>query len=234
MHDDKYGRRDLLKAAGGAALLSAAAAVSTKGDGLVSTAAAATAKSDEICYMSATELARLIRTRKLSAREVMTAHLGRIASWNPKVNAIVSKLDDAACLALADEADKRAARGRDALPPLHGLPTAFKDLQAAVGFPWTRGSPIYKDAMPTADSLFVERVRKAGALPIGKTNTPEFGMGSHTFNQVFGTTRNPYDRTKTAGGSSGGAAVSLATGMLPIIDGSDHGGSLRKIGRAHV
>ena len=230
MNDEKYGRRDLLKAAGAGALLSAAVAVSTNGDGLVPTAAAANAKTDDLCYTSATELVRLMRTRKLSAREVMAAHLARISSVNPKVNAIVAKLDDDACLALADAADKRVARGRDALPPLHGLPTAFKDLQPAVGFPWTRGSLIYKDAMPTADSLFVERLRKAGVLPIGKTNTPEFGMGSHTFNKVYGTTLNPYDLTKTAGGSSGGAAVSLATGMLPIADGSDHGGSLRNPG----
>jgi amidase len=227
-NDDKYDRRDLLKAAGAGALLAAAATASR--DGFAPASAAATSKPDDLCYASATELVRLMRTRKVSAREVMSAHLARIASWNPKVNAIVAKLDDAKCLALADEADKRAARGRDALPPLHGLPTAFKDLQPAVGFPWTRGSPIYKSAMPTADSLFVERVRKAGALPIGKTNTPEFGMGSHTFNQVYGTTLNPYDTRKTAGGSSGGAAVSLATGMLPIVDGSDHGGSLRNPG----
>jgi len=229
MQDEKYGRRDLLKAAGASAVLSAASAVSKNGDGLMPTAEAATAKADDICYMSATELVRLIRTRKLSAREVMTAHLERIALVNPKLNAIVAKLDDSACLALADAADKRAATSRD-LPPLHGLPTAFKDLQSAVGFPYTRGSLIYKDAMPTADSLFVERLRKAGVLPIGKTNTPEFGMGSHTFNNVYGTTLNPYDPTKTAGGSSGGAAVSLATGMLPIADGSDHGGSLRNPG----
>jgi amidase len=229
MQDEKYGRRDLLKAAGAGALLSAAGAVSKTGDGLVSSAAAAPAKSDEICYQTATDLVRLIRTRKLSAREVMAAHLERIALANPKLNAIVAKLDDKACLALADAADKRTLSG-EPLPPLHGLPTAFKDLQPAVGFPWTRGSPIYKDAMPTADSLFVERLRKAGVLPIGKTNTPEFGMGSHTFNKVYGTTLNPYDTTKTAGGSSGGAAVSLATGMLPIADGSDHGGSLRNPG----
>jgi len=230
MNEEKYGRRDLLKAAGAGALLSATAAVSNDGDGLVPTAAAANMKTDDICYMSATELVRLMRTRKLSAREVMSAHLTRIASVNPKVNAIVAKLDDAKCLALADEADKRAAGNRATLPPLHGLPTAFKDLQPAVGFPYTRGSLIYKDTMPAADSLFVERLRKAGVLPIGKTNTPEFGMGSHTFNKVYGTTLNPYDLTKTAGGSSGGAAVSLATGMLPIVDGSDHGGSLRNPG----
>ena len=184
MPDESYGRRDLLKAAGAGALLTAASSLSKKGEGLVSTAAAANAKTDDLCYMSATELVRLLRTRKVSAREVMSAHLARIASVNPKVNAIVAKLDDDECLALADQADKRAARGRDALPPLHGLPTAFKDLQPAVGFPYTRGSLIYKDAMPTADSLFVERLRKAGVLPIGKTNTPEFGMGSHTFNRV--------------------------------------------------
>jgi len=165
----------------------------------------------------------------VSAREVMAAHLARIASVNPKLNAIVAKLDDEACLKLADEADKRAASGAP-LPPLHGLPTAFKDLQSAVGFPYTRGSLIYKDAMPTEDSVFVERVRAAGAIAIGKTNVPEFGMGSHTFNKVYGTTVNPYDTTKSAGGSSGGAAASLASGMLPIADGSDNGGSLRNPG----
>ena len=106
---------------------------------------------------------------------------------NPKLNAIVAKLDDDECLALADAADRRAASG-ERLPPLHGLPTAFKDLQSAVGFPYTRGSPIYKDAMPTEDSVFVERLRRAGVIPIGKTNVPEFGMGSHTYNKVYGTT----------------------------------------------
>ena len=111
--------------------------------------------------------------------------------------------------------------------PLHGLPTAFKDLEPAVGFPQSKGSPLFKDFMPDADSVLVERIRRAGAIPIGKTNVPEFGMGSQTYNTVYGTTLNPYDRTKTAGGSSGGAAVALATGMLPIADGGDLGGSLR-------
>ena len=111
--------------------------------------------------------------------------------------------------------------------PLHGLPIAFKDYEPAVGFPWTRGSPIYKDFMPQEDSVLVERLRKAGALPIGKTNVPEFAMGSHTYNKVYGTTFNPYDLTKSAGGSSGGAAAALACGLLPIADGSDLGGSLR-------
>jgi amidase len=110
---------------------------------------------------------------------------------------------------------------------LHGLPIAFKDLQPAVGFPFTRGSPIFRQTMPDADSALVARLREAGAIPIGKTNVPEFGMGSHTYNKVYGTTLNPYDPTRTAGGSSAGAGVALTTGMLPIADGSDIGGSLR-------
>ena len=185
--------------------------------------------SSDLCYMNAKELAALIHARKVSAREVMAAHLERINRLNPKVNAIVAKLDDEKCLALADAADQRAARG-DALPPLHGLPIAFKDLQPAVGFPFTRGSPIYKDAMPEQDSVGVERLQNAGAIAIGKTNVPEFGMGSHTYNKVYGTTFNPYDLAKSAGGSSGGAGAALATGMLPIADGSDLGGSLRNPG----
>jgi len=138
----------------------------------------------------------------------------------------VAKLDDDRCLALADEADRRLAR-KEPVGPLHGLPIAFKDYEPAVGFPWTRGSPIYKDFMPQEDSALVERLRKAGAAPIGKTNVPEFAMGSHTYNKVYGTTFNPFDLTKSAGGSSGGAAAALACGLVPIADGSDLGGSLR-------
>jgi amidase len=182
--------------------------------------------SDHICYLSLRDLAHLIRTRKLSAREVMAAHLAQIRLWNPRLNAIVAKLDDDTCLLLADAADARAARG-EPLGALHGLPWAFKDLDAAVGFPWTRGSPIFRNDRPMADSVLVERLRQAGVVPIGKTNTPEFGMGSQTYNDVYGTTVNPYDLTKTAGGSSGGAASSVASGMLPGADGSDLGGSLR-------
>ncbi len=186
-------------------------------------------RGSELCFTSARDLATLIRSRKVSAREVMAAHLERISHVNPTVNAIVGKADDSQCLALAAAADERVAK-REPLGPLHGLPIAFKDLQPAVGFPWTRGSTVYRNAMPTQDSVLVERLRQAGAIPIGKTNTPEFGMGSHTYNKVYGTTVNPYDRTKSAGGSSGGAGAALASGMLPIADGSDLAGSLRNPG----
>jgi amidase len=184
------------------------------------------AKSRDLCFMSARELATLIRIRRVSAGEVMAAYLEQINRLNPKINAIVAKLDDDKCLALAEEADRRMAR-RERVGRLHGLPIAFKDLEAAVGFPWTRGSRIYEDDMPTEDTVLVERLRNAGAIPIGKTNVPEFGMGSHTYNKVYGTTLNPYDLTKSAGGSSGGAGAALATGLLPLADGSDLGGSLR-------
>src|SRR5438034_3690939 len=184
------------------------------------------AKCGDLCFMSARELAMLIRRRELSAREVMAAYLKQIDRVNPKINAIVAKLDDDKCLVLADEADRRMAR-RERDGPLHGLPIAFKDLEAADGFPWTRGSRIYKDDMPTEDTVLVERLRKAGAVPIGKTNVPEFGMGSHTYNKVYGTTLNPYDLTKSEGGSSGGAAAALASGRLPLAEGCDLGGALR-------
>jgi len=174
----------------------------------------------------ARELAGLIRARSISAREVMADHLGRIRDRNPTLNAIVAKLDDDACLALADEADRKQASGAD-IGPLHGLPWAFKDLEDAAGFPWTAGSPIFKDRIAPTDSPLVALLKRAGVIPIGKTNVPEFGMGSHTYNPVYGTTRNPWDPTKSAGGSSGGAGAALAAGMLPLADGSDYGGSLR-------
>jgi amidase len=217
----KHDRRTFLVVAGAGAALTAASAPAP--------AEAQTVSTNDLCDRTAIELAALIRTRKASAREVMTTHLARIRAVNPTINAIVAKLDDDACLALADDADRRAAKG-ETLGPLHGLPTAFKDLQPAVGFPFTRGSPIYKDFRPTEDSVLVERLRRAGVLAIGKTNTPEFGMGSHTYNKVYGVTRNPYDPSKSAGGSSGGAGAALASGMLPIADGSDMGGSLRNPG----
>lgn len=157
----------------------------------------------------------------------MTEFLKQIARLNPRLNAIVAKLDDDQCLALADRADREIDSDDRANGPLSGLPIAFKDLEPAVGFPQTKGSPIFKDFMPDADSVLVERLRRAGAIPIGKTNVSEFAMGSQTYNSVYGTTVNPYDPTKTAGGSSGGAAVAVATGMLPFADGADLGGSLR-------
>jgi amidase len=225
MHDDTYDRRDFLKAAGASAALGTLASCASTPEPTLMPAATAS----ELCFMGATELANLIRRRELSAREIMAAHLEQIGRLNPRLNAIVAKLDDEQCLALADAADRRAASGAS-LPPLHGLPIAFKDLQAAVGFPQTRGSLAFKDSMPTDDSILVERLRNAGAIAIGKTNVPEFGMGSHTYNKVYGTTVNPYDTTKSAGGSSGGAGAALASGMLPIADGSDLGGSLRNPG----
>jgi amidase len=182
--------------------------------------------SGDVCFASAREAAALIRARKLSAREVMAAHLARINEKNPTLNAIVAKLDDDECLALADEADRTLARGDD-VGPLHGLPWAFKDLEDAAGFPNTAGSPIFKTRMPAEDSALVALLRRAGVIPIGKTNVPEFGMGSHTYNNVYGTTLNPWDTTKSAGGSSGGAGAAVACGLLPLADGSDLGGSLR-------
>jgi amidase len=180
----------------------------------------------ELCFTPARELAERIRGRTLSARELMVACLDQIRRANGEVNAIVARLDDERCLALAEDADDRLARG-EAAGPLHGLPWAFKDVEAAVGFPQTQGSLIYRDFMPAEDSFLVERLRRAGVVPIGKTNVPEFARGGNTYNEVYGRTRNPWDLTKTAGGSSGGAAAAIASGMLPMADGSDLGGSLR-------
>jgi amidase len=181
---------------------------------------------NSLCFTSGRELAAMIRAKKISARELMAAHLEQIARVNPKLNAIVAKLDDDTCLALADEADRKLARG-EKLAALHGIPWAFKDLANAVGFPATQGSPIYKDFMPAQDDTLVARIRAAGAIPIGKTNVPELGMGSHSYNKVYGTTLNPWDLSKSAGGSSGGAGAALAAGLLPLADGTDLGGSLR-------
>ncbi len=179
----------------------------------------------EICYLTAKEMRDKIRNGELSAVEVMEAHLAQIESVNPAVNAIVT-LDAEGAMAGAKAADEAQSRGKGC-GPLHGLPTAVKDLTLTKGMRTTFGSPIYKDFIPDQDAIIVERIRKAGAIVIGKTNTPEFGAGSNTFNPVFGATLNPYDTSKTCGGSSGGAGVSLACRMLPIADGTDLGGSLR-------
>ena len=182
----------------------------------------------ELCFATATEIGRWIRTGDISAREVMTAHLEQIERVNPAVNAIVTLLDSDTLMASALSADETLANSSaDGVGPLHGLPVGIKDLQPTAGIRTTYGSPIFKDFIPTEDSLTVKRYKDAGAIVIGKTNTPEFGAGSQTFNEVFGTTLNPYDLTKTCGGSSGGATVALACGMMPIAQGSDFGGSLR-------
>ncbi len=184
------------------------------------------AKVSDIVLMDALALGAAIRTKKLSCVEVMTAFLDHIDMLNPKINAIVSLRGRGELLAEARERDAQVARG-EILGPLHGLPQAIKDLAAAKGLPTTFGSPLFRDNIAGADAIFVERMRNAGAIIIGKTNVPEFGLGSQTYNPVFGATHNPYDLTKTPGGSSGGAGAALATRMLPVADGSDHGGSLR-------
>lgn len=170
-------------------------------------------------------MARLIHEGNLSAREAVEAHLAQIESVNPKVNAIVTLAAEQA-LQRAFEADEAQAAGRP-LGPLHGLPTAHKDLQLTRGIRTTFGSRIFRDFVADQDSPLVERMKSAGAIVLGKTNTPEFGAGSQTYNEVFGATLNPWDTTKTCGGSSGGAAVALACHMVPIADGTDLGGSLR-------
>ena len=179
----------------------------------------------DICFLTAVEMASLIRRGKLSAREVLAAHLQQIDRVNPNVNAIVTLIAEQA-MENARKADEAQARGAS-LGPLHGLPVVHKDLFDTAGVRTTHGSRILKDNVPTQDAIIVERIAKAGAISVGKSNTPEFGAGSQTFNEVFGSTKNPYDLTKTCGGSSGGAAVSLACGLVPIADGSDSGGSLR-------
>ena len=180
----------------------------------------------QLIYRTATVQADLLARGELTAKEVMQAHLGRIAQVNPTINAICTLLPEEDAITLAEEADHRRNSG-EAIGPLHGLPIAVKDLSATKGMRTTMGSAIFENHIPEEDSLLVQRLKAAGALLIGKTNTPEFGVGSHTFNPVFGITRNPYDTGRTAGGSSGGAAAALASGMLPLADGSDMGGSLR-------
>ena len=181
---------------------------------------------EDICYMDATALVALLRTKKISSVEVMKAHLSQIARVNSKVNAIVTLVPEDQLLAEAQAADDALAKG-NWLGPLHGLPIGVKDLHATKGIRTTYGSPLHRDEIPKADCLLVEREKQAGGIVIGKTNVPEFGLGSQTFNPVFGATRNPHDLTKTCGGSTGGGAVAAACGMVPLADGSDYGGSLR-------
>jgi amidase len=210
MSDDNSTRREILLGLAAVPVLHEAVAAQT---------------ASSVCFMSTVEMARLIRAKKLSAREALAEHLKQIERVNPKVNAIVTLVPEMAAAAAA-KADEMQAR-KEPLGPLHGLPVAHKDLLETSGIRTTFGSPLYKDNIPTVDDIVVERIRRAGAITIGKTNTPEFGSGSQTFNRVFGATHNPYDLTKTCGGSSGGAAVALACGLTPVATGSDTGGSLR-------
>src|ERR1700688_2035249 len=209
-----------------AALGLAAGATMTAAVRATPRAARGAAHINDIVALDATALAAAIPTRKLSCVEVMTAYLDHIAALNPQVNAIVALQDRDALLAQARERDDQLAHG-ESMGPLHGFPHAVKDLQAVKGIRTTQGSPILKDFVPASDSPMVDRLRRAGAIFIGKTNTPEFGLGSHTYNPVYGATRNAFDQSRSAGGSSGGAAVSLALRMVPVADGSDYGGSLR-------
>ncbi len=179
----------------------------------------------ELCFLTATELVQRLRQREFSACELLEAHLEQIERVNPRVNAIVTLTPERAMDA-ARAADAALMQGKK-VGPLHGLPMAHKDLVPTKGIRTTQGSPIYRDSVPDQDALIIERLHAAGAITMGKTNVPEFGAGSQTFNPVFGATLNPYDPTKTCGGSSGGAAVALACGMQPLADGSDTGGSLR-------
>ncbi|MBC5781863.1 amidase [Ramlibacter sp. USB13] len=178
-----------------------------------------------LLLLDAGTLARRIAAREVSCRELMEASLERIAALNPLHNAIVSLREPEVLLAEADACDATLARG-EITGWMHGFPVAVKDLSDAAGLPTTLGSRTVH-RVPETDALFVQRMKKAGAIVIGKTNTPEFGLGSHTYNQVFGLTRNAWDPATSAGGSSGGAAVAVALGMLPVADGSDFGGSLR-------
>jgi amidase len=224
-------RRELLKAGSTAAVTVVlnpllANADREKEGGHVTKPEPVHAPAEEICFMEATALIRLLQTKRISSVEVMKAHLKQIARVDPKVNAMITRVPEEPLLAAAQAADDALARG-NWLGPLHGLPIGVKDLHDTKGIRTTYGSPLHKDDVPKADCLLVEREKQAGGIVIGKTNVPEFGLGSQTFNPVFGATRNPHDLTKTCGGSTGGGSVAVACGMAPLADGSDYGGSLR-------
>jgi len=186
----------------------------------------ATIETSNIVALNAVELSSAIKTRAVSCRQVMTAYLAQINRLNPKFNAIVALQDEGGLLAQADQCDRDLAAGQYR-GWMHGFPLAVKDLASTKGITTTLGSPMFKDNVPQYDAIFVERLKAAGGIIIGKTNVPEFGLGSHTYNPVYGTTLNAYDGKSTAGGSSGGASVALALNMLPVADGSDMMGSLR-------
>jgi len=183
-------------------------------------------KNESIVDLTALELSAAIHSRKISCLEVMKAYLSHIDQINPDFNAIVSMRDSAVLLSEAEQRDVELSKGHYH-GWMHGFPHAIKDLADVNGMTTTLGSPIFKDNVPNRDAIFVRRIRKAGAIFIGRTNVPEFGLGSHSYNNVFGTTLNAYDGHSSAGGSSGGAAAALALQMLPVADGSDLMGSLR-------
>jgi len=233
---EKISRRDALKLGTSAAVTATVSPLLTSAPGRAGPVAyeqrgsnstdMAPAGENGICFMQARDLAAMIRGQKISSREVMQAHLKQIARVNSKVNAIVTLVPEDQLMAQALAADEAVAKG-NWMGPLHGLPVGVKDLHATKGIRTTYGSPLHARDVPNFDCLVVEREKKAGAIVIGKTNVPEWGLGSQTFNPVFGPTLNPYDLTKTCGGSTGGGAVALACGMVPLADGSDMGGSLR-------
>src|SRR5690349_791993 len=233
----KITRRDALKLGTNAAVSAAVGpllssdlkweSMRTRSDTTNSHSAAASAESpSDICFLRAVDILAMLRSKKLSAREVMQAHLKQIDRLNSKVNAIVTHVPEDQLMAQAAAADESLAKGKW-LGPLHGLPVGVKDLHETAGIRTTYGSPLHKNFIPDFDCRVVQREKEAGAIIIGKSNVPEFGLGSQTFNPVFGPTRNPYDLTKTCGGSTGGGAVAQACGMVPLADGSDMGGSLR-------
>ncbi|NYT61762.1 amidase [Alcaligenaceae bacterium] len=182
--------------------------------------------SNDVVAMSAVALMAAIHKRELSCVEVMEAYLGRIAARNPQHNALVAMRDASQLLEEASEQDRALGRG-DTCGMLHGFPMAPKDLQPVAGMASTRGSLVFKDNIPDTDAQVVARMRSAGALFVGRSNTPEFGLGGHTYNSIYGITGNAYDPALSAGGSSGGAGVAVSMQMLPFADGSDMMGSLR-------
>ncbi|MGA3224944.1 MAG: amidase [Acidobacteriaceae bacterium] len=224
----KITRRDALKLGTSTAL--SAAATPLLSSSIARSAAvpgyAMPQTSDEICFMRAVDMVDAIRSKKVSSREVMQAHLKQIHQVNARVNAMVTLVDEEQLMAQAAAADEALANGKW-LGPLHGLPVAVKDLHETRGIRTTFGSPLHKDYVPDFDCRVVQREKEAGAIVLGKSNVPELGLGSQTFNPIFGATHNPYDVTKTCGGSTGGGVVAVACGMAPLADGSDMGGSLR-------
>ena len=211
----RMNRRDALKLGTGIAL-----------SAVIGPSATAAATTEDICSMRAVDMVAALRAKKLSARELMQAHLKQISRVNPSVNAMVTLVPEDQLMAQAAAADEALAHGKW-LGPLHGMPVAVKDLHETKGIRTTFGSPLHSNNVPDFDCRVVQREREAGAILLGKTNVPEFGLGSQTFNPVFGPTHNPYDLSKTCGGSTGGGAVAVACGMAPLADGSDMGGSLR-------